>query len=121
MTEVVIPKKRNRNPLEQNSRDLLNKRYIIENSCYLEGSKAYPIYSKEDVKKRNLIKANNLPDIKLINDRLTESYGVDQTNLIGCKNIYNDRRHAIYYLFKLFGSPPELEWNESNVVNIIML
>ena len=119
MTEVVSIKKRNRNTLEENSRDLKNKRYVIENSCYLEGSKAKPVYSKNHIRNRHLIRANNLPDIEKINNELIESYGalLDQANLIGCKNIYNNRRHAIYYFFKLFGSPSKIEWKESNIVN----
>ena len=66
MTEIVSIKKRNRNPLEEISRDLLNKRYVIVNSCYLEGYLAKPMYLKQQIRNRSLIWANNLTDIKKI-------------------------------------------------------
>jgi hypothetical protein len=37
---VTAVKKRNRNPLDDNWKDVQNKKYVITNSCYLEGSLA---------------------------------------------------------------------------------
>ena len=44
----------------------------------------------------------------------------EQKNLKDVPNIYLARQHAIFYLFKLFGSPERDTWRESRIVPLIM-
>jgi len=50
----------------------------------------------------------------------TISVSADQQNLQNVPGILQARRQAIFYSFKLFGSPPADEWKETKIEQLIM-
>ena len=121
-TEVKQKKRRRRDPLGTHYRDEVLDKYQITSSCYLDGSLAMttPSQARKEAQSFTLdeMRRKNRPvppipesEIELV---------AEQKNLKDVPNIYLARQHAIFYLFKLFGSPERDTWRESRIVPLIM-
>ena len=114
-------KKRRRDPLGDNYKDDKMKRITKVTYCRLEGEYGLKTPSQEEKKDMSFTMSELRKHDKRgrSNDDPTVSSVVllgHQENLKKVPNILDARRQAIFYLFKLYGSPPQQDWQECNIV-----
>ena len=118
-------KKRNRNPLVDNYRDAMNKRYQTSTHSLLEGQYALhaPSHAQREDKSITMSEVRGTRSHRGIISPVSINaveLSADPENIKKVPNIYQARRQGIYYLYKLYGSPPKDVWQESNIVPLIM-
>lgn len=122
--------KRQRDPLEPNQRDSLNKRHQIKNDHYLVNRAVSESVASHAARQRRSIVAVHSRSCKR-----EKSSGSLSAPCIGGSSAARQREHgrsimpgmtkskksAIYFAFKnVYGSPPQDQWGEYQIVNAIL-
>ena len=111
-------KKRNRDSLTMNSRDLKYAKITLIQNCYLEGSKARLVLSKDQIITRKIINT----EASMLSRNCGKEFVV---NTIGksptlSPHLLKQRKAAMNYFFNLYGCPlPETLYNDGYFKSIM--
>lgn len=122
-----VVRKRIRNPLEFNCKDMKNwcQDRPAKKNCYLEGSRAAwkrtssPSTTSEELSSSSQASTPSPRPLGPPPQLVRSSKDISEDKKV-VQAFFESRRFAIKYIFELCGSPSKEEWEETEIVTIIM-